>query len=82
MRKILAPTIALLFLGVFGSGQNSKQDIQQRAEKGPCDTARTQRELSECSVVEFHKADAQLNSVYAKLMKEITKGSHRSSAAK
>ena len=60
--------MALLLFAISAFVQNNKPHVQSSVQKKPCDWARTQQELNECSGEQYRKADARLNALYSKLM--------------
>ncbi len=71
MPKTFALGIALLFFAILGSAQKNKEGAEGAPQKGQCDAAATQLELNQCYGEQFRKADARLNNVYAKLLKQM-----------
>jgi uncharacterized protein YecT (DUF1311 family) len=71
MRRIFGLVIVLIVPAVFGSAQNSKQSVEEKAQKGPCDTAITQLDLNQCYGEQFRNADAHLNKIYGSLLKRL-----------
>jgi uncharacterized protein YecT (DUF1311 family) len=79
----LAP-IAFLFATLL-PGQDAKPNGQIAAETSPCDKAKTQQEMNQCSGEEYRKANSQLNGLYSKLVasmqKEIVAAQHKNDAS-
>jgi len=69
--KALPLTIGLLSFVIFGPPQNTDRRAKEIPRNGPCDAARTQSELNQCFHEESRKADAQLNSIYSNLVKQL-----------
>jgi uncharacterized protein YecT (DUF1311 family) len=44
--------------------------LRDEADEGPCPEAMTQHAMNQCAAAEFRKADAELNKVYQRLMRE------------
>jgi uncharacterized protein YecT (DUF1311 family) len=79
MRRMFWLAVPLLIPAVLGSTQNSKQGVEERLQKGPCDAAMTQLDLNECYGEQLRNADAHLNKIYAGLLKQLQ--SEKSEAA-
>jgi uncharacterized protein YecT (DUF1311 family) len=58
---------ALLLFAIFLCPRNLSPAQQTTSQKNPCDWAKTQRDMNQCSG-EHRKADTHLNNLYAKLM--------------
>jgi uncharacterized protein YecT (DUF1311 family) len=65
--------IFLLFASLWLTQQSAKSQGERSFEKGPCDWAQTQQEMNQCSGEQYRKADAHLNTVYAKLVRLLEK---------
>ncbi|HJX83584.1 MAG TPA: lysozyme inhibitor LprI family protein [Candidatus Angelobacter sp.] len=52
---------------------NTPQDKSTSPDQNPCARANTQLEINECSADQYRKADARLNSLYAKIAADLQK---------
>lgn len=72
----LQPAIGLLiFLVLISFPPNSKPFEQRTAQQNPCDGAKTQLDMNQCSSEQYGKADARLNALYTKLSRLLEKDS-------
>jgi uncharacterized protein YecT (DUF1311 family) len=70
----LRPAIGLLIFSVLISFPlNSKFFEQRTARQNPCDSAKTQLDMNQCSGEQYAKADARLNALYTKLSRLLEK---------
>ncbi|HEX9456643.1 MAG TPA: lysozyme inhibitor LprI family protein [Candidatus Acidoferrum sp.] len=60
--------VFLLFAILLSAKPNTKPAEQSNAQKNPCDWAKTQQEMNQCSAEQYRKVDAHLNDVYGKLV--------------
>jgi len=68
MLNSLRLATALLLFAIFLCARNLTPAEQTTSQKNPCDWAKTQQDMNQCSGEQYSKADAHLNSLYAKLM--------------
>jgi len=70
----LQPAIGLLIFWVLISFPfNSKSFEQGTPQHNPCDWAKTQMDMNQCSGEQYGKADARLNALYTKLTRLLEK---------
>ena len=62
-----------LFLILLFSAQDTKSTKQALTQTNPCDWAKTQLEMNQCSGDEYRKANAQLNGLYSTLIASMQK---------
>jgi|SRR5487761_442496 len=67
MRSVLRITIVLLTFAASASAQQ-KSKASDSKQKDPCASARTQYDINQCTLKEYHKAEAHLNAIYGKLL--------------
>ncbi|HVA17762.1 MAG TPA: lysozyme inhibitor LprI family protein [Candidatus Dormibacteraeota bacterium] len=67
MRNVLRMTIVLLTFAASASAQQRLKASGSK-EKDPCASAMTQYDINQCTLKEYHKAEAHLNAIYAKLL--------------
>jgi uncharacterized protein YecT (DUF1311 family) len=68
MLNSLRLATAFLLFAILLSAQNTNPAKQSTSQKSPCDWAQTQQEMNQCSGEQYRKADARLNTLYAKLI--------------
>ena len=68
---VCASALALCFATVCAAQQQQQQPAaQEGAQEDPCPGARTQQEMSLCASQAFQKADAELNKLYQRLLRD------------
>jgi uncharacterized protein YecT (DUF1311 family) len=65
--------ISFLLFVFLSPVQNSGPAGSTAPQSNPCDSAKTQQEMTQCSGEQYRKADNRLNAVYAKAIRELQK---------
>jgi uncharacterized protein YecT (DUF1311 family) len=68
MLNSLQLVTAVLLFAIFLCARNLSPAQQTTSQKNPCDWAKTQRDMNQCSGEQYRKADTHLNNLYAKVM--------------
>jgi uncharacterized protein YecT (DUF1311 family) len=65
--------LVFLFFAILPANQDIKPAEHNAAQEKPCDSAKTQQEMNQCSGDEYHKADKNLNGLYTVVIRSIEK---------
>ena len=74
MKKMILSFIVFTMLLVAfmpAGGQNAKPASTPSSQEPICDRAETQMEINQCSAEKYQKADALLNELYSKLVRQF-----------
>ncbi|MFZ0883520.1 MAG: lysozyme inhibitor LprI family protein [Candidatus Acidiferrales bacterium] len=74
-RSLLAVIFVVALASASSFAQPGARSPSQAEQANPCDAAKTQMEMNECSAEEYKRADAHLNAVYANLVRLLQKES-------